>query len=413
MSREIVRVLTGGTLISGTGQRPMENAVVVTKGPSIMEVGKEGSVDIPRGSEVINTSGRIIMPGMVDAHLHLWGSAYADLLMASMESPVLQGIRAYTQAKRVLEAGFTAIRDAGSRNAISVCRAIEEGTVIGPRTVPVGFGITQTAGHGDTHDLDLAIFREREIFGTLADGVDECRKVTRQQIREGARAIKTFVTGGLLSQKDRPDVPQYTIEELKAIVFEAHRMHMKVMAHSEGVEGAMNAIEAGIDTIEHGFGLDDEACRLMVKKNMILVPTLRVIHGIATSPATPEYAREKARALEGTHLESFRRAFKLGVKIALGTDTFADQVSPFGNNAYEMQLMVEAGLPPMDTIVAATKNGAGALGLGNQIGTVEKGKFADILVVKGNPLEDIKILQNQDNLQLIMKNGDVIKRLNL
>ncbi|GAG21062.1 unnamed protein product, partial [marine sediment metagenome] len=252
--------------------------------------------------------------------------------------------------------------------------------------------ITQTGGHGDVaHSLPIDWAKQRGIC-RIADGVDECRKAAREQLREGADFLKLCSTGGVMSEKDLPTSSQYTVEEIRAIVEEAHHVGARAASHAQGTQGIKNALLAGIDTIEHGIYLDNETIEMMIRQNTYLIPTLAIIETVANKgpkAGVPETHVKKARSLLEAQLQSFERAWQAGIKIGLGTDYLSDPMTPMGENAIELEWYVKAGRSPMEAIVSATRINSEALGLDDRLGTLEVGKFADSIVVKGDPLSDI------------------------
>ncbi|MFX0126327.1 MAG: amidohydrolase family protein, partial [Candidatus Hodarchaeota archaeon] len=261
------------------------------------------------------------------------------------------------------------------------------------------------------HELPLEWALGSYSLGRIADGVDECRRAAREQIREGAGVIKICSTGGVMSEKDAPTHAQFVDEEIAAITTEAHRVGIKVMAHAQSPEGIQNAIRNGVDTIEHGIYLDTETITMMLENNTIVVPTFAIVNAIVTKgveAGVPEYGLIKAKASHEEHIKSIKQAYQAGVRIALGTDFCGPDIIPHGKNAVELEIFVkQVGMTPMEAIVAATKVGAETLGLEKEIGTLEKGKIADILIIDGNPLDDITILQNKEKLIVIMKDGQI------
>jgi len=374
-------------------------------------VSKENEMTIPSGTDVIDAIGKTVMPGLMDMHVHLcyWGKERDQMRYEFDTPPTLMALKAARAAQQTLEAGFTTARDAGSFNdcVISLKKAVELGVVSGPRIVTAGLWMTQTGGPCDT---DWPSHLPTQIFLQVADdGVDGVRKAVRERFRAGSDFIKIFATGDVYSKGAGPEVRRYTVEEIRAVVDETHAVRKKVAAHAEGIEGIKNAIRGGVDTIEHGMYLDDEACQMMKQKNIILVPTLVVMHNIVTegieAGTLPEAVRKGKEAAEA-HLASFRRAHEAGVKIAMGSDAFMG-ICRHGENARELELMVEAGFTPMEAIVASTKTGAETVGLEDLIGTIEVGKLADIIMVEGDPLQDMRILQDLKKIRMVMKGGDI------
>ncbi len=409
--------IKNGTLIDGMGGAPLPNGVILIENSKIVDlISMEGSpnidLKIPQDAQVIDASGKTIMPGLIDAHLHLLGVRSMQPVQWVLDRPALRAARATKDVQKLIEAGFTSVRCAGSDVSVYLKKAIDEGTIQGPRIVAAHKCISQTAGHGDTHELPLEWVIGPYTMGRIADGVDDCRRAAREQIREGAGVIKICSTGGVLSEKDAPSHAQFIDEEIAAISTEAHRVGIKVMAHAQSPEGIQNAIRNGVDTIEHGIYLDDETISIMLENKTIVVPTFAIVNAIVTMGAeagVPDYGLRKAKESHKAHIKSIKQAYQAGVRIALGTDFCGPDIIPHGENAVELEIFVnQVGMSPMEAIVAATKVGAEALGLEKEIGTLEKGKKADILIVDGNPLEDITILQKKDKLLVIMKDGQII-----
>lgn len=394
--------LVGGTLINGTGEDPVEDQVVVTDGSGIQAVGRKDEVEIPAGCEIIDVSGKTIMPGMFDCHCHV------SLTTMSIEKRLftpktVETFQTAEMMKRTLHAGFTTIREPGILNDVGFREAVEMGLIEGPRLVLAG-GIGQTGGHFDEYyprDVELPFFGVE-----MCDGVPAVQKAARRVLRKGFDFIKVCVTGGVASPADSPEYTEWTLEELKAMVYEASARGKAVMAHAEGTEGIKNAIRAGVWSVEHGSMLDDEAIQMFLDTGTYLVPTVVVFETLLERGEeiglTP-VSLAKAEKLRDVHIESFAKAAAAGIKIAVGTDPIDDQMH--GKNARELERMVEHGFTPMQAIVAATKTSAEVCRVDDKLGTLEPGKLASLLVVDGNPLEDISILQEPSRLLVVMKEG--------
>ena len=410
-------VLKGGVLIDGTGKTPLDNAVIVIKGSKIVNVGEEGDVEIPSDSNIISVDGSTIIPGLIDAHVHLGGTRSPDLTEWILETdPALRAIRITADAKTLLHSGYTAVRCCGSSITIALKRAIEEGTVLGPRIMAARQMITRTGGH-ERHSIPINWLKEVGLT-RLADGVDDCRLAVREQLREGADFIK-ICTGVWGESKGFPYASaDYSIDEIEVMVEEAQRSGVKVASHALGKEGISIAVAAGVDTIEHGRELDEEVCKMMANNNVILVPTLAATilkqedRDKETDPKWRAlYESDKLEQLNNETYNAVRIAHASGVKIATGSDITGAPLFggyPMGKNAVELEYLTRCGLSPMEAIMAATKIGAEVMGQIDQIGTIESGKLADILVIDGNPLEDIRLLQNSNAIRMVIKNGDIV-----
>ena len=399
-------VIKAARLFDGKGERAIEPGVVIVSGNKIQSVGGP----LPANASIIDLGDATLLPGFIDAHTHLTQDFDPDfngarLLQLSRPIPE-QAIRATVNARKTLMAGFTTVRDVGSTNFLDVGlrNAINSGVVPGPRMLVSVHALGSTGGHCD----DGAGLR----FGILnhesgpEDGVinspDQARYAVRFNIKYGADIIKTCATGGVLSPTDDVDTPQLTQAELDALVIAAHELRRKTAAHAHGAEGAKRAIRAGIDSIEHGTFLDDEALRMMREHGTYLVPTLATRTGLLESKFPPLVQQKADLALKSQDA-MVRRALQTGVKIALGTDA---AVYPHGNNALEFVLLANDGMTPAQSLKAGTAIAAELLGLQNKIGTIEPGKLADLVATPGNPLENIKVTQS---VFFVMKEGSVYR----
>lgn len=406
-----VVVLRAARLIDGTGAAPVERAVVVVTGDRITAAGREGQVAIPAGARTVDLGDATLLPGFVDAHTHIIGRVLGDPGVddaAVRDYPGYAAILGVENARRTLMAGFTTIRNVGAPdfNDMALRSAIADGNAIGPRMQNAGNSLGITGGHCDENGFRPGL-TDGDYRTGIADGVDEVRKAVRYQVKYGADVIKICATGGVLSEGDAVGVTQYTLEEMQAIVAEAAKLDRKVAAHAHGTEGIKLATRAGVASIEHGSFLDAEGARLMAQRGTFLVPTLvagEVVEKAANAGVLTGLRAEKARAAAQAMRAGIRTAVANRVPIALGTDA---GVVPHGSNAREFVLMVQwGGLSPMDAIVAGTMNGARLLGWDTRIGSLAAGKWADVVAVPGNPLNDITALTRP---LFVMKGGVVYK----
>ncbi|MBB4823301.1 imidazolonepropionase-like amidohydrolase [Sporosarcina luteola] len=406
-------IVKNGLLIDGTGSEPKEGQIVVIEDNRIEFIGKEEDFQAKGDEAVIDAQGGTILPGFIDTHVHMMleFSPIAERLATPFSFMYYQ---AAEYLKTTLHAGITSVRDALGTD-LGVKKAVEEGLIPGPRLQLSINALTITGGHGDGYTVsgnvvDLLPSDYPGMPSGVCDGVEEVRKKTREMLRAGAEVIKVHATGGVLSATDHPEFTQFSLEELKVIVEEGKfRKGVKVMAHAQGAEGIKNAVRAGIHSIEHGIFIDDEAIELMLENGTYLVPTLLAPVAVletAEETGMPETAVQKSKEVIDIHVASFKKAYEAGVKIAMGTDA---GVFKHGTNLRELGLMADAGMTPMETIVASTKTAAECLGWEDRLGTLETGKLADLIIVKGNPLEDIHSLANNDVIQVVVKDGKVEK----
>lgn len=403
-------LIHAGTLLAVPGNPPRNEMTVVVKNDRIEHIAggylTESNADIPAGSmiEIVDLSDRFVLPGLMDAHTHLRDEPSRGRRRTERgDRPELtasqQAVNAMIYARRNLAAGFTSMRDVGSNDesVFAVRDAINQGRMIGPRIFVSGSSVAVTGGHGDgTEILDTHDLAERLTHATC-DGPAECRRVVRYLYKLGADLIKLTATGGFGSNTDLE--PQLFMDELEAIIGTAHLLGLKVTAHAYSAVAVKDAIRAGVDSIEHGFLLDDEAIKMMKKQNVFLVPTISASYPppVFNIPDPPSVKlRNEWRA--------FERAYEAGVKIAFGTDvgTFKH-----GTNGKEFEYMVKYGMTEMDAIRSATVMTAELFGISDEAGTLEPGKLADLIAVNGNPLSEISTLRNID---FVMKSGQVAKR---
>jgi imidazolonepropionase-like amidohydrolase len=403
--------LRSARLIDGSGGPVVRNGVVVITGDRIVAVGAQSQVTIPAGARVIDLGNATLLPGFVDAHVHLMGRPLGDPKADDAivhDLPGYAAIHGVSNAQKTLMAGFTTVRVLGADHFddIALRQAITDGVAIGPRMQDAGHAIGITGGHCDTNGYRPGVV-EADYRTGVADGADEARKAVRYQVKYGADVIKICATGGVLSEGDAVGATQYTLDEMKAIVDEATKLDRKVAAHAQGTEGIKLAVRAGVASIEHGAFLDEEGARLMAQHGTWFVPTLiagEYVEQAARSGRLKGLRAEKALAAAAAMRNSTRLALRHHVLIALGTDA---GVGPHGANGHEFTLMVTwGGLSPMESIVAGTLGGARLLGWDKAIGTLVPGKWADVVAVPGDPTADITVMERPS---FVMKGGVVYK----
>ena len=406
-------VLQAARVIDGTGAAPIQNGVVVVTDDKIVAVGARGSVTIPAGARTIDLGNATLLPGFVDAHTHIIGRTLGDPAgdnAAVRDYNSFGAILGVTNADRTLMAGFTTIRNvgAGDFDDMALRKAVNDGFVKGPRMQNAGHSLGITGGHCDENAYKPGLM-DGDIKTGIADGPDQVRAAVRYQVKYGADVIKTCATGGVLSEGDAVGVPQYTYEELKAMVDEAGKLERKVAAHAHGTEGIKIAVRAGVASIEHGSFLDEEGARMMKDRGTYLVPTLsagEAVERAAKAGVLKGLRAEKALQAAAAMRNGVKIAVRNGVPIALGTDA---GVGAHGTNGHEFSLMVDwGGMTPMQAIVAGTLNSAKLLGWESRIGSLAGGKLADIVAVAGDPLQDIKTMEKAI---FVMKNGVVYRQL--
>ncbi len=406
----MMTAIAGATMIDGTGAAPIVGATIIIEEGRIVRAGAR--LDVPRDAEVFDAAGRTVMPGLIDCHVHLLFQP-ASLQERLLTPPTLQVFYGARNAAETLNAGVTTVRDAGGTPQ-GFKMACERGLIPGPRMKIAVSILSQSGGHGDA-TMPSGV-RTRAPWGpefpeNIADGPVEVRKAAREMLRAGADFIKLCSTGGVLSPADEPGHTQFSPAEIDVMVAEARAAGKTCMAHAQGTEGIKNAVRAGVESIEHGIYLDDDVIEEMKQRATFLVPTLVapmwVIRNAEKSPGSvlPQALRKTHEVIEH-HRASFSRAAQAGVRIAMGTDS---GVGPHGHNAEELERMVEGGMTPMQAIVAATKTASECIHMSGEVGTLEPGKLADLLVVDGDPLADVKVLQDRARLALIMQGGKAHK----
>jgi imidazolonepropionase-like amidohydrolase len=403
------KILQAGRVITGTGAEPIRDGVVVVEKGRIREVGKSSDVKRPAGAVEIDLKDATLMPGMIDAHAHIMGVRSYNPAETIITPHDLQVLRAAEDCFKLLKAGFTTVRDCGSDIALSLKRAINQGVIPGPSLYAAGRPLSQTAGHGDIHFLPRDEVVKRGVL--LCDGPDDCRRAAREALRDGSDLIKVSTTGGVGSEKDNPWEPQFTVDEIRAITYEAHNVGKRVATHAQGAQGIKNAITGGVDTVEHGYLLDEECVEMMLKHNIYFVPTFALVEvykrALQNPYDMPEYRLRKQRMCLEAMPKSLMMAYKAGVKIATGPDYFGAPLREHGQNADELITMAKYGMKPMDVIVAATRNGAECIGIEKDVGTLTEGKVADIIAIAGDPLQEMEAVRR---VCYVMKGGSTFHK---
>lgn len=387
-------VLKGGVLFTGAHQTPIDKSVVVVDGQSIAYAGRSTkALSLEQKGLLFDTTGMTVMPGMIDSHLHLVGEGRS---LDPGQSRFLRLLRMGRRARQNLEAGFTTIRDVWAETDLIVAlrQAIAEKEMVGPRIVTSGCALTITAGPWDGYPQ-----------AKVVNGCHQARRGVRELINAGVDLIKIMGTLAGTTTINFPNGGTFTEEELSVIVHEAHRAKKMVAAHALGdEEGFARLVKAGVDTIEHGGNSNEESVRSMAEQGIILVPTFKPLRPFKRSANAPS-SESRRRAVNQSMVDTVEKALAFGVTIAMGTDHVADQ---HGRSAEELVYLVEAGLSPRQALVAATQGGSKACGLEDKIGTLEEGKLADIIVVDGDPLSDVSILQDKSWIRLVIKEGQVV-----
>jgi imidazolonepropionase-like amidohydrolase len=397
--------LKAAHLFDATGTALKDGATVVVRGDRIVSVGAAA----PAGARVIDLGDATLMPGFIDSHTHLTFQLdkdyYRGVYDQVMRFPSEQAMYAAMYARRTLEAGFTTVRNVGARDFVDVGlrNAINAGVAEGPRILTAVHGVGSPGGHFDNFSFPPDRVRPWGPVEGICSGPEECREAVRYQMKWGADVIKIAASGGVLSEADPVDVPQLTPEELAAIVSEAHKWRRKVAAHCHGDAAARLAIEAGVDSIEHGSFLTEDTLKLMKSKGVYLVPTRMAVYWVSKQVETfPPQIAAKARAAAAAHDAMFKAALRVGVPIAFGTDA---GVYPHGMNAMEFGLMTGLGMSPAASLLAGTRDAAKLLGVDKDVGTLESGKVADIVAVPGNVLSDVRATEHP---LLVMHLGRIV-----
>ena len=401
-------LVRAGRLIAVRGGTVLTNQAILIEGDRIKEVGAADAVagHAPRDTRVIDLRNATLLPGLIDCHTHITsepGDYYKQLFRMSA---IDEAVKAHLYAKRTLDAGFTTVRNVGAGEFIDVAlrNAINEGAVPGPRMLVSTMPLSATGGHGDVNGMSP--YLRFEGFSGIANGVDQIREKIRFEVKYGADLIKVLASAGVLSEEESVGAPQYSQEELNAVVEEAAMWGRKVAAHAHGAEAIKRAVRAGVASVEHGSLIDDEGIRLMKERGTYLVADIYnddYILAEYTRLGFPQRIIEKERLVGRQQRENFKKVVQAGVKIAFGTDA---GVYPHGWNAKQFAHMVRWGTTPLQAIQAATVNAADLIGWADRVGALEPGKFADVVGVVGDPLQDVTVLEH---VVFVMKGGQVVK----
>ena len=393
-----------GVFYDGTTVFKQDVRLVVDDAGRVDTVGPIESVTPPAEATRHDHSDAVVIPGLVDAHLHLAGSRSMDPFarVSEYDRVALQTARATADLRKLLAAGFTTVRDVSSDAGLGLRDAVAEDIIPGPRIFTAGRGFSQTGGHGDLHYLPQQ-WLDTDDDQRVVDGPQECRKGVRRRIRQGADLIKIMTTGGVLSEKDEPHHSQFTDAEIQAFTQEAHRVGMPVASHAQGTPGIKSALRNGVDTIEHGIYLDDEAIELFHETDGVLVPTLAIVERIVAhgdDHGIPPWGMRKAREVREAHHEAVEAAYEAGVTIAAGTDFIGPDLVPHGENVMELELYVEeVGMDPVDALHTATGAAKHTLP-DDDIGTLTSGDHADFVVLPEDPRADIGVLREIEQVYM-------------
>src|SRR5580698_1365294 len=395
-------VVHAGRLLDVKTGKTLTNQTIVIRGDKIASVGSDAQV--PAGAQVVDLPNATVLPGLIDAHTHITMTTNFGYSRLGISVP-REALTGAKNARITLEAGFTTVRNVGASgySGVALRDAINAGDVPGPRMLGSGAPLSMTGGDADNK---LLPFEYHATSDGVADGVDGVRHMVRQNVKYGADLIKFMASGGVLSKGDNPQASQYTLEEMKAIVDEAHRLGRKVAAHAHGAQAILWASEAGVDSIEHGSYIDDADIAEMKKNGTYLVPTLYLGDWFmenADRNHVPDFLLLKAKAVMPAARKNIAHAFASGVKVAFGTDA---AVYPHGLNAHEFAVMVKLGLTPLQAIQAATINAADLMGWPGKVGSLDPGAWGDIVAVDGDPLKDVTTLEH---VKFVMKGGEVVR----
>jgi imidazolonepropionase-like amidohydrolase len=399
-ARTLVRA---GSLLDVKTGKLLDSQTLIVVGDTIQSIAPSAQVPVQPGDAVIDLSGLTVLPGLIDVHTHLTFNTNFDPYYTLTQTDAKEAINGVVNARATLLAGITSVRNVGADGYtdVDLRDAINSGQVIGPHMQVSGPLIGITGGHCDD---DLLPFRFHAAGDGVADGIAQVQHMVRQNIKYGADLIKICATGGVLSRGDDPQASQYTLEEMQAIVADAHRLGRRVAAHAHGAQGIFWATEAGVDSIEHGSYIDDAGIAAMKKHGTYLVPTLYLEDWMVQNGNLPPFSHQKMVAISAVAKQNIKHAIDAGVKIAMGTDA---AVYPHGLNAHELDVYVnQLGMAPLAALQTATVNAADLMGWSAKTGSLEPGKWADIIAVEKNPIDDVRVLQD---VKFVMKAGVVYK----
>ncbi|MCD6578200.1 amidohydrolase family protein [bacterium] len=408
MNGNNLKILIDGIIIDGKGSGPIKDQAIIIEGKKIKDIVKVDSIlkNIKPAYTLYDLKGQYIMPGFIDTHTHVQMSVAQTEIQKFRENIPKKTLRAAFHAKNTFEAGFTSIRDLGAEYLIDLDLrdAINEGLLVGPRMFVSGYKIMPTGADFPMYAPEVKIEGQH-----VMDSPEAIKREVRTLLARGVDVVKVMTSGRTARATSSPDAYALSLEDTKIVVQEAHNQNKKVSAHAHGAKGIKIALQAGCDSLEHGTILDDQDIEIMLKNNVFLVPTLsygRRIEQLGGKCDLPKYAIEKALRSRENRLKSFSKALKSGVKIALGSDSGMPFVN-HGDNAFEAMSMVEAGMTVMQAIQSMTSCAAELIGISDKIGDITPGKLADIVIVDKNPLQDISVLNNKDNIKAVIKEGKI------
>lgn len=399
-------------IIDATGRDIIENGMIVVEDTKISYVGeKNEKYPLAPDAVTYNCEDYYVMPGMIESHSHLAGYGSGDTLDWVTRNTVEKVCQAVYDLNALLQAGFTSVRDMAGLGC-SLKKAMNKGLIHGPRIMSSNAAISQTSGHSDVWtDLPASLVQELEPSHALADGIEQCRWQARNQFRQGADFIKIMTTGGIMDTASNPELAHYSHDEIAVIVEEAERMGTYVATHAESDAGVYNAVKAGVKSIEHGYMTTEKTIELMLENECIQIPTLSAMTVLMEKVDTMKpHIQQKIRQVVPKTYESVARAHEAGVPMAVGADFLSiPGAGEYGTNGQELYELVKIGFTPMEAIMACTRNGAKLMMMEDEIGSLEEGKLADMIVVRSNPLKDIRCLGNPEEILLVMKEGTVEK----